>query len=55
MADLTYTKTTWVDGQTPVNAANMNNIETGLSNAITAFNNMSSFYLRKFTKLIFSI
>lgn len=42
MADLTYTKTTWVDGQTPVNAANMNNIETGLSNAITAFNNMSS-------------
>lgn len=27
---MAYTKTTWVDGQTPVNAQNMNNIENGI-------------------------
>lgn len=41
MADLTYTKTNWVDKQTPVSAANLNNIEAGVANAITAFNNIA--------------
>lgn len=38
MADLTYTKTNWVDKQTPVSAANLNNIEAGVANAITLAN-----------------
>ena len=31
-----YTKTNWVDNETPLNAANMNNIEQGIENATAA-------------------
>ena len=30
----TYTKTTWVDGTTPINATNLNKVETGVAQAI---------------------
>lgn len=42
MAELTYTKTNWVDKQTPVNAANMNNIEQGIEQAVSAINNVTT-------------
>ena len=31
---MAYTKTTWVNGETPINADNLNNIETGVSGVI---------------------
>ena len=39
MADISYNKTTWVNGSTALNAANLNNIETGMDNATKAINN----------------
>lgn len=33
---MAYTKTSWVDGTTPINAANLNNIENGIANALPA-------------------
>ena len=39
MADINYNKTTWVNGSTALNAANLNNIETGMDNATKAINN----------------
>ena len=38
MADISYNKTTWVNGSTALNAANLNNIETGMDNATKAIN-----------------
>ena len=38
MADISYTKTTWVNGSTALNAANLNNIEMGVDNATKAVN-----------------
>lgn len=35
---ITYTPTTWVAGTTPLSAANMNNIETGVAACVTAIN-----------------
>lgn len=32
---MSYTKTNWVNGETPVNADNMNKIEDGIANALT--------------------
>ena len=39
MADISYNKTTWVNGSTALNDANLNNIETGVDNATKAINN----------------
>ena len=39
MADINYNKTTWVNGSTALNAANLNNIETGVDSATKAINN----------------
>ena len=39
MADISYTKTTWVNGSTALNANNLNNIEIGVDNATKAVNN----------------
>ena len=39
MADINYNKTTWVNGSTALNAANLNNIEMGMDNATKAINN----------------
>lgn len=39
MADISYTKTTWVNGTTALNADNLNNIEIGVDNATKAINN----------------
>lgn len=39
MADISYNKTTWVNGSTALNAANLNNIEMGVDNATKAINN----------------
>lgn len=33
---MSYTKTNWVDGETPINAANLNNIENGISDLFDA-------------------
>lgn len=30
---MAYTKTNWVDGTTPISAANLNNMENGIANA----------------------
>lgn len=37
-----YDPTTWVDDVTPVNAANLNNLETGVDDAHTALENLSA-------------
>ena len=39
MADISYNKTTWVNGSTALNAANLNNIEMGVDNATKTINN----------------
>ena len=39
MADINYNKTTWVNGSTALNAANLNNIEIGVDSATKAINN----------------
>ena len=39
MADISYTKTVWVNGSTALNAANLNNIEIGVDNATKTINN----------------
>ena len=39
MADISYNKTTWVNGSTALNAANLNNIEIGVDSATKAINN----------------
>lgn len=39
MADISYNKTTWVNGSTALNAANLNNIEMGVDNATKTVNN----------------
>lgn len=39
MADISYNKTTWVNGTTALNADNLNNIEIGVDNATKAINN----------------
>ena len=39
MADISYTPTTWANGSTggtPIDATKLNNIETGISNAVAA-------------------
>lgn len=39
MADISYTPTTWADGSgggTPIDATKLNNIETGISDAVAA-------------------
>lgn len=39
MADISYTPTTWADGSeggTPIDAAKLNNIESGISDAVAA-------------------
>ena len=36
---MSYTPTTWVDGETPVNAENLNHLEQGLSEIYTAMEN----------------
>ena len=33
---MSYTKTNWVDGETPINAANLNNIENGIAELFDA-------------------
>lgn len=33
---MSYTKTNWVDGETPINAANLNNIENGITELFDA-------------------
>ena len=38
MADISYTKTVWVNGSTALNAANLNNIEMGVDNATKTIN-----------------
>ena len=38
MADYNYVKTTWTDNQTPLSAANMNQIENGIYNATKGLN-----------------
>lgn len=39
MADISYNKTTWVNGSTALNADNLNNVEMGVDNATKAINN----------------
>ena len=39
----TYTKTTWVDNKTPVNAANMNHIESAISDLYSSAVSSSDF------------
>ena len=42
---MAYTKTTWVNGETPINADNLNNIENGIetnTNDINALNTYST-------------
>ena len=39
MADINYNKTTWVNGSTALNAANLNNIEIVVDSATKAINN----------------
>ena len=38
MAEISYTKTNWVNNVTKLNADNMNNIENGIKNASDAIN-----------------
>lgn len=50
---MAYTKKTWVSGETPLSAENMNNIENGIANAhedISKLNTkISSMYLERTT------
>ena len=41
MADYNYAKTTWTDNQTPLSAANMNQIEDGIYNATKGLNDVT--------------
>ena len=38
---MAYTKTTWVNGETPINADNLNHIETGIKNNDTSIGNIT--------------
>jgi len=43
---MTYTKTTWVEGGSPgISAANLNKIETGISDAHTALTGLGGTYV----------
>ena len=42
MADYNYAKTTWTDNQTPLSAANMNQIEDGIYNATKGLNDVTA-------------
>ena len=42
MADYNYVKTTWTDNQTPLSAANMNQIENGIYNATKGLNDVTA-------------
>lgn len=39
---MAYTKTNWVNGQTPINATNLNKIENGIAENDTAINNINT-------------
>lgn len=39
---MAYTKTNWVNGQTPINATNLNKIENGIAANDTAINNLTN-------------
>ena len=51
MADISYNKTTWVNGSTALNATNLNNIETGLSGIYSAHNQLNSMLGKKVDKV----
>lgn len=40
--NLDYSPTKWVNDLTPVNATNMNNIESGIKNTTTAINKINN-------------
>ena len=40
MAEISYTKTNWVNNVTPLNEKNMNNIENGIAAVTNAVNNI---------------
>jgi predicted ribonuclease toxin of YeeF-YezG toxin-antitoxin module len=49
MPEKSYTKTNWVNKQTPVNAQNMNKIEQGIADAIDGANEANNALSQKVT------